>query len=71
MEAGKLTAKPTDIFTVSVRMRQTKAKTPGRGQVFYLPLTKEIREALGGVVRGEVLTLGVLKRTKPEKVGVL
>lgn len=32
---------------------------------YYLPLIKEVRESLGGVQKGEVLTLGVLKRVRP------
>jgi hypothetical protein len=64
MEAPKLTSKPTDIFTVTVRARKSMGKET-EFLTYYLPLIKEVRESLGGVQKGEVLTLGVLKRVRP------
>lgn len=68
MSTSKVSSRASDVFAATIRARKTKGKEPDSVNLtYYLPLTREIREALGGVEEGEVLTLGVLKRVKPLK----
>lgn len=64
MSNDKVSTRPTDVFTATVRGRKTGAKNPENKRTLYLPLPRETVQALR-FEEGEILTIGILKRMPP------
>lgn len=65
MNNPKIALKAEEILTLTVGSRKTGSKNSQFAESLYIPINRETARALK-LERGEVLTLAIVKRVKPE-----